>query len=38
MDIFYGPKEKDDPPEGTGVGGDGEPISPGDSDPYPDGG
>ena len=32
----YGPK--DDPPEGTTNGGDGEPISPGDSDPYPDGG
>lgn len=27
-----------DPPEGTRVGGDGEPIPPGDSDPYPNGG
>jgi len=35
--MFYidGP---DDPPGGTTVGGDGEPISPGDSDPYPNGG
>ena len=28
----------DDPPEGTTVGGDGEPIPPGDGDPYPSGG
>jgi len=32
---IYGP---DDSPEGTDVGGDGEPIAPGDSDPYPAGG
>ena len=32
----YGPE--DDPPEGTINGGDGEPIAPGDSDPYPAGG
>ncbi len=28
----------DNPPEGTEVGGDGEPISPGESNPYPNGG
>jgi hypothetical protein len=28
----------DDPPEGTTIGGDGEPIPPGDNDPYPGGG
>lgn len=32
----YGPE--DPPPEGTTKGGDGEPIPPGDSDPYPNGG
>lgn len=34
--MCHGPD--DDAPEGTGVGGDGEPIAPGDSDPYPAGG
>lgn len=28
----------DGPPEGTEIGGDGEPIPPGDTDPYPAGG
>ena len=30
--------DPEDPPEGTRIGGDGEPIPPGDSDPYPNGG
>lgn len=29
---------KDPPPDGTVIGGDGEPIPPGDPDPYPSGG
>lgn len=28
----------DDPPEGTEMGGDGEPIPPGEPNPYPNGG
>jgi len=31
-------REDDGPPEGTVIGGDGEPIPPGDTDPYPSGG
>ena len=33
----YGP-EDGGPPDGTTIGGDGEPIPPGDPDPYPSGG
>ena len=35
MRRMYAPE---DFPEGTTIGGDGEPIPPGDSDPYPGGG
>lgn len=38
MNIYLSGPEDDDAPEGTSVGGDGEPIAPGDSDPYPAGG
>lgn len=38
MWIFSLRLESQGPPEGTEKGGDGEPISPGDSDPYPAGG
>ena len=32
---FLYPEEDEYPPEGTIIGGDGEPIPPGERDPYP---